>query len=166
MGYSQEWPISVFDGCTAESAPERREALTEALTLVDSPSHVHAIHVLADLATEADFVREAMSLEDRENRAKAMLIERLSAADAEDVTPIVRQGSAGEVITEVARDLGCDLIVMPTRGRKGVSRLLLGSVAERVLRLAHCPVLVIRGVGEQESASCPPFPRDQYVILL
>ena len=126
------------------------EALKEALTLVDSPSHVHAIHVLADLATEADFVREAMSLEDRESRAKAMLSERLSTADAEEVAPIVRQGSAGEVITEVARELGCDLIVMPTRGRKGVSRLLLGSVAERVLRLAHCPVLVIRGGSEQE----------------
>lgn len=123
------------------------EALQEALSLVDSPSNVRAIHVIADLATEADFVREAMSLEDRENSAKTMLTERLAAAGAADVDAIIRQGSAGEVITDVARELGCDLIVMPTHGRTGVSRLLLGSVAERVLRLASCPVLVIRGVS-------------------
>lgn len=123
-------------------------ALKEALSLVESPSHVHAIHVLADLASEADFIREAMSLEARRSGAEKLMAEKLAAAGAEGVEPIIREGSAGEVIVEVARELGCDLIVMPSHGRKGLSRLLLGSVAERVLRLASCPVLVIRGLGE------------------
>jgi nucleotide-binding universal stress UspA family protein len=123
-------------------------ALEEALSLVDSPSHVHAIHVLADLTSEADFIREAMSLDERKNSAEALLAAKLTAAGAEGVEPIIREGSAGEVIAGVAKDLGCDLIVMPSHGRQGLSRLLLGSVAERVLRLAPCPVLVIRGMGE------------------
>lgn len=47
-------------------------------------------------------------------------------------------------IVERAVKLGCDLIVMGTHGRGGVKRLVLGSVAERVLRSAPCPVLVVR----------------------
>ena len=126
------------------------EALKEALTLVDSPSHVHAIHVLADLSGEADIIREAMDVKGREDCAMTALSGKLAAIGAEGVQPIVRSGDPGEVITEVARELGCDLIVMPSRGRRGVSRILLGSVAERVLRLARCPVLVIRGLSERD----------------
>jgi nucleotide-binding universal stress UspA family protein len=49
------------------------------------------------------------------------------------------------MIADLAKELNANLIVMPSHGRSGVSRLLLGSVAERVLRLANCPVLVLRG---------------------
>lgn len=48
-------------------------------------------------------------------------------------------------ILEIARDVNPDLIVMGTHGRRGFSRLVLGSVAEHVLRRAPCPVLVLRG---------------------
>jgi len=44
-----------------------------------------------------------------------------------------------------------DLIVMGTLGRTGVSKILLGSVAERVVRYAHCPVLVVRAMKEEPS---------------
>ena len=44
--------------------------------------------------------------------------------------------------------IGCDLIVIPSRGRSGLARLLLGSVVERVLRLASCPVLVLPAHSE------------------
>lgn len=59
---------------------------------------------------------------------------------------LVITGSAPEEIAEHARDTDTDLIVMSTHGRTGVSRWLLGSVTERVLRLAPCPVLVERNV--------------------
>ncbi|GAA5506022.1 universal stress protein [Novipirellula caenicola] len=47
-------------------------------------------------------------------------------------------------ITDFAQQNGFDLIVLPSHGRTGITRLLIGSTAERVVRLAHCPVLVLR----------------------
>ena len=49
-----------------------------------------------------------------------------------------------EGITRFAADHAIDLIVLPSHGRSGVKRLLLGSVAEHVVRAAHCPVLILR----------------------
>ncbi len=43
-----------------------------------------------------------------------------------------------------AEQLHAELIVMPSHGRTGLSRLFIGSVAERVVRLAHCPVLILK----------------------
>jgi nucleotide-binding universal stress UspA family protein len=57
---------------------------------------------------------------------------------------ILRTGDARDVIVDVAREIGADLIVMGTHGRRGVRRALLGSIAEGVLRTAPCPVLTIR----------------------
>jgi nucleotide-binding universal stress UspA family protein len=50
---------------------------------------------------------------------------------------------AGEIV-EFARDAGIDLIVMGTHGRSGLERLLMGSVAEKVMREAQCSVLVVK----------------------
>ena len=61
-------------------------------------------------------------------------------------------GDPGSEITKLAKEVGAHLIIMPSHGRTGISRLLLGSVAERVLRLSHCPVLVLRGDGFEPGA--------------
>jgi nucleotide-binding universal stress UspA family protein len=60
------------------------------------------------------------------------------------IVPVLRTGDARDLIVQTAADVGADLIVLGTHGRRGVSRALLGSVAENVLRHAHCPVLTIR----------------------
>jgi nucleotide-binding universal stress UspA family protein len=60
------------------------------------------------------------------------------------VKTLLRDGVAHKEIVAAARDEGADLIAMGTHGYSGVERLLLGSVAEKVIRLAHCPVLAIR----------------------
>jgi nucleotide-binding universal stress UspA family protein len=57
---------------------------------------------------------------------------------------LVKTGDAREVINETARQLNVDLIVMGTHGRRGISRALLGSVAETVVRSAPCAVLTVR----------------------
>jgi nucleotide-binding universal stress UspA family protein len=54
------------------------------------------------------------------------------------------RGRPGKVIVEAATDRGADLIVMGTHGRSGFDRLIMGSVTERVLRSAPCPVVVVR----------------------
>lgn len=57
---------------------------------------------------------------------------------------LLRTGDARDAINQAAEALGVDLIVMGTHGRRGVTRALLGSVAESVVRTAACPVLTIR----------------------
>jgi nucleotide-binding universal stress UspA family protein len=64
--------------------------------------------------------------------------------DALRVTTEVQVGKAAAVICETAATTPCDLIVMGTHGRTGVAHLFLGSVAEKVVRTAPCPVLTIR----------------------
>lgn len=69
---------------------------------------------------------------------------RAGGTDGVDVKPLLREGIAADVIPATAVDIGADLIVMGTHGRKGPQHLLLGSIAERVVRTAHCPVLTVR----------------------
>jgi nucleotide-binding universal stress UspA family protein len=57
---------------------------------------------------------------------------------------LLRTGDARDVINQTAKEVDADLIVMGTHGRRGVSRALLGSVAETVVRTAPCPVLTVR----------------------
>ncbi len=73
----------------------------------------------------------------------------------------VVEGDAAEVTLRLAKELHADLIVMGTHGRTGLGRLLMGSVAERVLREADCPVLTVKATvpvpgPEAGSAAAPP----------
>jgi nucleotide-binding universal stress UspA family protein len=61
-----------------------------------------------------------------------------------ELNPQVLVGPTAQAIVDGARDVGADLIVMATHGRHGMAHLLLGSVAERVVRTAACPVLTVR----------------------
>jgi nucleotide-binding universal stress UspA family protein len=56
----------------------------------------------------------------------------------------VLQGTAYDQIAAQAKEIGADLIVMGTHGRRGVNHMFMGSVAERVVRMAPCPVLTVR----------------------
>jgi nucleotide-binding universal stress UspA family protein len=82
----------------------------------------------------------------RSNELEADLLEalhRLTPSNpATHVEYRVEEGAPAEVILDVSRQ--CDLIVMGTHGRGGISRVLMGSVAEHVLREAVCPVVTVR----------------------
>jgi nucleotide-binding universal stress UspA family protein len=60
---------------------------------------------------------------------------------------LVEHGRAMDVIVEVAKTKRVDLIVLTTHGRSGLDHVLMGSIAERVVRHAPCAVYVVRGVG-------------------
>lgn len=120
-------------------------ALDTALNFVDDATHLHVIHVLPVLiATEPGVIWE--NLEDRTRCEHAIkgLRERFTAAKYAGVQVEARVGDPGHEIAKFAEDLKAELIVMPSHGRTGLKHLLIGSVAERVVRLAHCPVLVLR----------------------
>jgi nucleotide-binding universal stress UspA family protein len=66
----------------------------------------------------------------------------------------IASSDVGDIILDAARNAGAELIVMGTHGRTGVRRLLLGSVAEHVLRHADCPVVTVHGarIGDAHEA--------------
>ena len=77
---------------------------------------------------------------------EGMLVPSKRALDAAGLsyTPRTRVGPIAESIVQQAKESGCDMIWMGTRGMTALSNMVLGSVAARVLHLAHCPVVLIR----------------------
>jgi nucleotide-binding universal stress UspA family protein len=61
-----------------------------------------------------------------------------------NASSLIAEGRPFERIVHVAKDLNVDLIVMGTYGRRGAERILIGSVAERVIEYSPCPVLVVK----------------------
>jgi universal stress protein A len=82
---------------------------------------------------------------------------RKELGNAVSCSTLVRLGAPPTEITSAARDLDADLIVISTHGRKGLSRMFLGSTAEKVVRSAPCPVLIVRE-SEREFLPDQPIP--------
>jgi len=71
-------------------------------------------------------------------------IKSLSEKGGLKTSTLLLKGRPFEQIVHLAKSMNMDLIVMGTYGRRGADRILMGSVAERVIEYAHCPVLVAR----------------------
>jgi universal stress protein A len=65
---------------------------------------------------------------------------------------VITEGNAPQAIVQYAKDHHVDIIVMSTHGRTGLQHVLLGSVAERVVRSAHCPVLTVKSTDGKPAA--------------
>lgn len=107
---------------------------------------IHGVYVvntasLSDLPMESSWDGVSQALSDEGKRA---LEEVESRADDVDLETNLVEGSPAKEIGRYATANDCDIIVMGTHGRSGVDRLLLGSVAERVVRSSEVPVLTIR----------------------
>lgn len=79
--------------------------------------------------------------------------ERAKAAGVESIQVSVAGGSPYRQILKYIDDREIDLVVMGTHGRRGVDRYLLGSVTEKVVRTADCPVLTVRAPKSEPSSS-------------
>jgi nucleotide-binding universal stress UspA family protein len=105
------------------------------------------LQVVSVLDAPADFVQEAPEVA---ADLRAGLEGYVAAAQRRAETQgikcrgLVGQGPASQIITELALEEAIDLIVMGSHGRTGLKRLLMGSVTERVIGLAPCPVLVVK----------------------
>ncbi|EMA01092.1 Nucleotide-binding universal stress protein, UspA family [Haloarcula vallismortis] len=130
-----------------DGSPGSRDVITHAKELaVAHESEIHALYVVdtgrfSTLPHEPTWESVTDSLH-REGEMALDTVERLIGDDM-TVTRATAEGSPSRKIVDYASQHGCDLIVMGTHGRGGIDRLLLGSVAERVVRSAHIPVVTV-----------------------
>jgi nucleotide-binding universal stress UspA family protein len=102
---------------------------------------------LSDLPADAGWENVTEALH-REGETAVAAVEDRAAEHEVPVESEIREGSPATEILEHTAETDCDLVVMGTHGRSGVDRLLLGSVAERVVRSSAVPVLTIGVTGE------------------
>ena len=123
---------------------------------------LHAINELGAMAADGTYSGDVAGML-REGGAKvltdAMAIAQ-SAGVAADQSLCEEPGKRlGEVVAEAAKLWGADLVVVGSHGRRGLGRVLLGSGAEEILRLAPVPVLVVRDAATQ-GGEVPPLSRN------
>jgi nucleotide-binding universal stress UspA family protein len=134
-----------FDGNSIEAL-----RLARRLALRDE-GKVFLVHVV--LPTDP-FVISAPLVARRSQTEALAELKRLGADELAGVTyeTLVRIGRPAHEIPQVAKEIGADLIVMGTHGRDGLEHLVLGSVAEKVVRESVCPVLTIRAHDHRPEA--------------
>ncbi|WP_123620790.1 universal stress protein [Halorubrum sp. CSM-61] len=136
-----------------DGSAEGKRAVAHALELASAHgAGVHALYVV-DTASYAGMPMESSweGLGDllRDDASEAVAeVETLAAETDLAVETAVVEGSPSKEIIRYAEGNGCDLIVMGTHGRGGIDRLLLGSVAEKVVRGSKVPVLTVRLDGD------------------
>jgi universal stress protein A len=148
-------------------------ALEFARTIADTfGASLHLVHVFEDPFVTGAFAAETYA--PMPPATRAALIEDATSRLAHRLTPADRArfrgtaeivtGIGAHAIVDYAHDHNINLIVMGTHGRTGMAHLLLGSVAERVVRTAHCPVLTVhtdRVVARRpERAYLPEMPTE------
>jgi nucleotide-binding universal stress UspA family protein len=123
------------------------EALEQAIVMAKrSASKIEILHVIEPvhafpLGTPYLDAGYATLYEDV-NRELSHCADRVRSAGLACVTKIL-EGSASSEVTKHGHDIGADLIVVGTHGRTGIAHAMLGSVAERIVRRASCPVLTV-----------------------
>lgn len=130
------------------------KALVTALQLAkDAGGHVRLIHVVEELAYLSGYEQFGGYSDDlfkvmRENGTKVLddglAIAQAAGVEADKMLFDDFGGRLAELVADAAKQWNADLIVVGTHGRRGVGRVLLGSGAEQIIRLAPVPILVVR----------------------
>lgn len=139
-----------------------QSALSQAIALHDGhPAEIvlvlalEPIHLRIGAQVTAPGANVRMIADEQRMIAERHLAKLATQLEEQGITArtVVDIGAADEVILKTAKKLGCDLIVMSSHARTGLAHLLLGSITEKVLRRAECPVLTIRGYDKKKRGS-------------
>jgi nucleotide-binding universal stress UspA family protein len=106
------------------------------------------IHAVDPSLTYAPGIAPADLVAEAEGDGKRVMDDIATEFPLLSAKEFIRVGKPAHEILQVANEWAADVIVMGSHGRGGITRVLLGSVAEAVMRHAKCPVLVVRGKGE------------------
>ncbi len=129
-----------------------RRAFDTALELAQSlNAKLTIVYALAPVVTVPDEYIDAPTLDQLDKQARqwsARELERLAARAKKSgvrASVLLRDGDPADEILRACRATKSDVIVVGTHGRRGLRKLFLGSVAERVIAMASCPVVTVRG---------------------
>jgi nucleotide-binding universal stress UspA family protein len=137
--------IAIDKGPVSAHAVEIALELAAALKADTAVIHVMAPPVTYD--SPSGLPQSEMSALAREEGIKLMARLRENPALPAFAHEFLEGGDPATEIVKAAKDWPADMIVMGTHGREGVARMMLGSVADSVIRQAPCPVLVVRSGG-------------------
>jgi universal stress protein A len=134
-------------------------AFKVALSLAEQhQATLYVAHVVETLGPEMVTFGEATTERQPESHLRHLWDElrqvEAPPGSAVTVRHILAEGDPAVEIAEVAKNYNCDLIVISTHGRTGLERLLMGSVAEKIVRLAPCAILTVKrspGIAKLES---------------
>jgi nucleotide-binding universal stress UspA family protein len=140
--------------CPTDFSPFAQAALPIACSLArDYGAKLTLLHVRPNPVTVAgEFGTIPPEPSEPDETLKARMRQYVPANFTGVVEYVIQDGDAAEEILKIAQGRHCDLIVLGTHGRSGLRRLLVGSVAEAVLRKALCPVLTIKPTTPETSA--------------
>ena len=151
--------MAVDGSGTSEAALAAAVTLARALSgrlrvlhVVDPPSDYPDV-MYGRVSGDREELREAWHTAGQEVLDRAMAQARRGGCEPEPCLIECNDAHTSQCIVEAARTWGADLIVVGTNGRRGLSRLLMGSVAEGVARTAPVPVLLVRAT---KSKGSPP----------
>ena len=119
-------------------------AVNVSLEIASGPEQITMVHVAPPIEPFEVGTIYLVDDETRHGRIADAMKKRYGDPKYRSVRFEVMFGDPGHEIAKFAKGLRAGLIIMPSHGRTGLAHLLIGSVAERVVRLAHCPVLVLR----------------------
>ncbi|MFK7817337.1 MAG: universal stress protein [Planctomycetaceae bacterium] len=120
-------------------------AIQVGMDCAERPDGVRVVHVLPPLSLLTQGSLDAvLSDESHMETARQSLDNFILEHGFRGVTSVIMVGNPGGAIVDYANKCGADMIVIPSHGYSGFKRALVGSTAERVLRHAECPVLVLR----------------------
>ena len=124
---------------------ECKEAVRVALKIANSHDDVHIVHAIPQLPVNDPYVIwDSKTDEKRRAHSRSSIDQSLSDLPNEGFHVHTEVGDAAEMIVDMAEEVDAGMIIIPSHGRTGFKRLLLGSVAERVVRMAPLPVLVLK----------------------
>ena len=128
-----------------DCSPESLASLDTTLGIASSPSDVHVVHLIpVPNAAKAGATCQGIDNDIQRRDAAKALRRQLPDENYTQLQIDPEVHDPAYRLADFAKRIGADLIIMPSRGRTGFFPMLPGSLAERVVRLSHCPVLVLR----------------------
>ncbi len=111
---------------------------------------LHVVPIIPAIGEpETGVTIHARAEDDARKRLQEIADKQLAGLKSEVLTRVAGPGETAKAVLEAARDIDADLIVLKTHGRQGLAHFIMGSVAEQVVRQAHCAVLTLTSTAKE-----------------